>query len=836
MKFENKHLRVIIEKKKRSQEEKEAGRLKARKRLPYAATALILTAAITIGVVCAHIWDIGGGTEGTYVDAARMASGIQDKYGGQGLYPYTYGDPIEDLGRDETIELQMEYDVMSLEGIGYWYEVCGVYQDPELTQRVKQVEYGWDGESRVLSIMPPTSSINLISINGLAVDVVSRYSHSQYTLFDQGNGADWGNLKTLYLACHYDPHTGEKLDQPIVSIITRKGELEETPRLSYTISSDGRPEFTWTPVEGATDYIVCEATYSEEDGYTASLSALAAVNGLTWTTEMPGYSSMPAMNQELRTFRISEDEWKDESTYDHYKDQYEPGQVVDKESEWGDPGICVIAVGEEGTSMASNVFMYHEIAPNLPYATAVYTKRDNGITGQYEDIRELPIYDYVVMCDGIVNKKLIDYYTEDAKVISRRFVEFGNDGEVAGGEDMLCLEIPYVVEGTPFSYSMSVIGYEEGNLEEDLEFLEERQSALRKKSGDISLVADRELAMEEMPKRGAKQIRQLKNTEIFANSALSEYLAANMLGGVENIDISAFPEARDTDFAEDAFLEAYYQNPLILGIQGYRIDRRGTEVWVYYDDNARTQAKKQEKIREKILQVIPKIIKPRMSDEEKELAINQYLCDTITYDEDALVSAEENDFLYVDERYNDSFTAYGALVNGKCVCAGYAAAFKLLADAAGLDSIVVTGFLEGSLSHAWNKVKIENEWQIVDVTNNDNEDLINALLNLPSFVGDRVLVEDKNYMLDKEIGNYTGTSEKYEYYHRTESFFPVEEIAAELAEDIQDDGKALLRTDYDLDDEEFYQIAGVVYELLGDDIELYGYYWLGVIYITTEQF
>ena len=64
---------------------------------------------------------------------------------------------------------------------------------------------------------------------------------------------------------------------------------------------------------------------------------------------------------------------------------------------------------------------------------------------------------------------------------------------------------------------------------------------------------------------------------------------------------------------------------------------------------------------------------------------------------------------------------------------------------------MVTGYLDGNLSHAWNKVKIDDEWQIVDVTNNDNEYFFNALLNLPSSVGDRVLVEDKEYMLDKVI-------------------------------------------------------------------------------------
>jgi len=57
------------------------------------------------------------------------------------------------------------------------------------------------------------------------------------------------------------------------------------------------------------------------------------------------------------------------------------------------------------------------------------------------------------------------------------------------------------------------------------------------------------------------------------------------------------------------------------------------------------------------------------------------------------------------------------MVKGKGVCVGYAGAFKLLADKAGLQSIVITGGLN-NLNHAWNKVYINGDWVHVDVTNN----------------------------------------------------------------------------------------------------------------------
>lgn len=224
-----------------------------------------------------------------------------------------------------------------------------------------------------------------------------------------------------------------------------------------------------------------------------------------------------------------------------------------------------------------------------------------------------------------------------------------------------------------------------------------------------------------------------------------------------------------------------------------------------------------------------------MTDYEKETAINEYLCSTIEYDEDALADAEKNNYTSVSEEFNDSFTAYGALLNGKCVCAGYSAAFKLLADEAGLDSIVVTGMMEGTLAHAWNKVKVEDNWEIVDVTNNDNEYLFNALLNLPDYASDKILVEDKDFVLDKSIKNYAAVNTDNEYYRVNNKYFDAKEIAEQLSNELKESGEAVLRTEYDLDDELFYEITDEVYEIMGDEIDLYGYYWMGVIYLNLGE-
>lgn len=73
--------------------------------------------------------------------------------------------------------------------------------------------------------------------------------------------------------------------------------------------------------------------------------------------------------------------------------------------------------------------------------------------------------------------------------------------------------------------------------------------------------------------------------------------------------------------------------------------------------------------------------------------------------------------------YNDKqYTAYGALVGREAVCQGYAFAYKLCMDLAGIDCVTVGGTAvsdEGEQDHAWNMVKLGDFWYHIDVTWDD---------------------------------------------------------------------------------------------------------------------
>ena len=116
-----------------------------------------------------------------------------------------------------------------------------------------------------------------------------------------------------------------------------------------------------------------------------------------------------------------------------------------------------------------------------------------------------------------------------------------------------------------------------------------------------------------------------------------------------------------------------------------------------------------EKIKETdevIKKFVNNYIKNDMSDFEKEMIIIQYLVENNVYD-------YQN---YLDNTIpTDSYTSYGALVKNTSVCAGYADAFYEMCKAVNIESEIVRGIGNGG-SHAWNRVKLDNEWYNVDVT------------------------------------------------------------------------------------------------------------------------
>ena len=89
--------------------------------------------------------------------------------------------------------------------------------------------------------------------------------------------------------------------------------------------------------------------------------------------------------------------------------------------------------------------------------------------------------------------------------------------------------------------------------------------------------------------------------------------------------------------------------------------------------------------------------------------VHDYLIDNIEYD-----TTLSNSNIY---------DIYGAIINKKCVCEGYARALKYILDDMNIPCILVIGRATNSEgkteNHAWNYVMIDNKWYGVDTTWDD---------------------------------------------------------------------------------------------------------------------
>lgn len=260
-----------------------------------------------------------------------------------------------------------------------------------------------------------------------------------------------------------------------------------------------------------------------------------------------------------------------------------------------------------------------------------------------------------------------------------------------------------------------------------------------------------------------------KEFKLHADSKLEEYIGTNLMRGESHIPMSGFPESENFDSLLDVVQKVHVQNPLILGIKSYGYNYGTRTLIITYHDSPMIMKQKQSDILDEARKIVSSIISQDMEDEEKRKAIYDWLNSNATYDYWAYLVAKSNHYKSTDDSPYDSFTSYGVLINKMGVCNSYASAFKLLADMSGIESIVVTGKLNG-VPHAWNKVKIGDDWLNTDATNNATNAGIPYMVynsNDETAIGFDLII-GKEYWLDAELDQFKGISNKSDYYAANE--------------------------------------------------------------------
>ena len=179
---------------------------------------------------------------------------------------------------------------------------------------------------------------------------------------------------------------------------------------------------------------------------------------------------------------------------------------------------------------------------------------------------------------------------------------------------------------------------------------------------------------------------------------------------LSNVVYAVFYDNPDIFWYDNSFNYLYDENLNITDVQ--------VSLNMIFDENTRN--KMLNEIESKAEVIINKI--SNMSEYEKSKYVYTYIAQNTNYQES-------------DNMHN----IYGVLVDGNAVCEGYAKTYCYIMKKCGIDCAVVTG-ISDNVEHAWNIVKINNNYYYVDPT-----------------WGDPIL--DSNSQMDKK------TNVDYSYLH-----------------------------------------------------------------------
>jgi transglutaminase-like putative cysteine protease len=199
---------------------------------------------------------------------------------------------------------------------------------------------------------------------------------------------------------------------------------------------------------------------------------------------------------------------------------------------------------------------------------------------------------------------------------------------------------------------------------------------------------------------------------------IGEYLAANLLAGNQRIDMEAVPNP----FSDQEIVAAVIAQTPYAYVQQYSFawdDDLRVILEVSYEMGADEMRDLQQRTLEKAQQVVSEVVTDGMSDRDKALALNDWIVANAEYDYTSFETVQADKSLSNDPRYAHAWRPDGVLLNGTAVCGGYAETFQVLSEAAGLETVYVTGNVDTG-RHAWNKTYWDGQWWVIDTTWNDS--------------------------------------------------------------------------------------------------------------------
>lgn len=721
----------------------------------------IICGIILIGGIlfCQFIYDKKDGVGKRTVSAREMKE--------QFFYEEGSMLPVYNLDQQQPLifDLALDYDYVENDRVDY-RKFITVHTDASCSKESEVECHVWTQKRRGKTRLVLTPYEPVLPNDTLRYES-DDFAFDKYTIAGVEYSCLWGCAPIYYICirCDVDDPEAALLNRPKVIPFTVASE-SEVPDVEGIVDDTGGLTLRWKPVEGAEYYTVyhyySRDTWSGESNETDRGAESGYRDGVFWSigktkeTEFSEFDGIKGVEWLEEAEKDEEETGKDE----------ENGQDAGKKENLVFLGEPLSNLWSQNAGIFGSFFVTATVdgkESNLSASIDTadlkipYKFEDNPNYEGYEGVDALPDRLPIINIDGSVMQRPV-YYRLRSRGYMMSMYDFQVKGTLLGGIVLLFEEdgnlLPTVISKSgggvyldtntqlnkvPSMAVKSILEREE--LPEDaknLYGLVREQTVSSVKEGD-----------EERIKAPDENIR------VFADSAGEAWIAYGLLAGEEEISLKAFPDLQNPYILEDVFLKVCHQNPYILGVSSYYYDYDGISLKISYCYSKKEIAEKQQQIYRRGQEIVEGIIKESMTDEEKERQIYLWLESNCRYALREWEQAKEQDFIKEgdDAGQEDSLNAYGALVKGEAMCQGYAGAFQILGDMAGLEVQTVNGYLNGNIPHAWNLVKLGEAWYQTDCSSNGNTGgipfyLYNSDLEHARLLG-YYLLED--FLLDGEM-------------------------------------------------------------------------------------
>ncbi|NYG59441.1 hypothetical protein BJ980_002364 [Nocardioides daedukensis] len=683
--------------------------------LGSAALALILV----VGVTAVLVWDRGDSSG----DRSSKSEALRERLLAEtrrelpttakvdnAVPGYDYSAAVTDVGVDADLAIAATYDADVSDP---WRGAEGkieVYADAQLTKPVP------------ISILPdaasPTSDPHLVidAMRLRRTHIVRKDGQAKGTMADLGTY--WNINPNVYVVQYLTPDGAER-DRPLVTEVNFQSETPSPAQVSSGMTPDGDALLEWSPVEGASEYLV--VLQQRRSSGSVTVQVIGRTSEPTWSSVETErcLQSTCTQNTSMTLTTINA------STMTSL-----PGLVAESI----DARLGVVAVVDrEASVMAPIDFTGLETLP-----VRSDRKWDAGADVADRGLAALPSRFLFVSIDGSTRAT--------GAFIDRK--EVGRSGST--------WEVPLRGRGTRLVDTVRIPAAAVKDIDAAVKTFNARAQRDYPHSG---LLDTRILIDVSNPEKPSPEL-PAPDYPIFGSNDLTIFIASQLVAGSTAIDVSDFDDEPGLPSIKDALDEAVYQNPYAFAY----FDQFAIAGSVIHVEPAYSKAEKQtrqKRLADAAEALVARVIKPGMSASDKVGAINRHFVDNADYDDKALASATTGYRSDIPDRYRYAWEPDGILVDGSGVCMSYAYAFHVVAEEAGVESVVVTGDLADGGGHAWNKVKIGNRWRAVDVTWNDPGGRWTArsgetylMIDDAQFTGNALRSEDERWMADALVGHY----------------------------------------------------------------------------------